>query len=210
MSTTAPDQAILSAFWRVLAGSGWHGLTMRAVAAEAGLSLAELRRHFSCPLKILEAHQRAVDSAVLEGTFDDPGSSARDRLFDVLMRRLDALQPDRAGVVRLLRDLPRAPLLALWFSGRTAGSMAWMLEAAGLEASGPSGLLRAQGLGAVWLATIRAGEKDESEDLSAAMAALDRALDQADRVARMLRMAPASPETTEPATPGTEEPDDLV
>jgi hypothetical protein len=47
-----------------------------------------------------------------------------------------------------------------------------------------------QGLGAVWLSALRAWEKNESEDLSATMAALDRALDQADRVARWFRMAP--------------------
>ncbi|UPY37415.1 TetR family transcriptional regulator [Sediminicoccus sp. KRV36] len=190
MSIPAPDQAILSAFWRVLAGSGWHGLTLRAVAAEAGLPLADLRRHFTCPLEILGAHQRAVDAGVLEGTVEDMSSTARDRLFDVLMRRLDALQPDRPGVVRLLHDLPRAPLLALWFARRNLSAMAWMLEAAGLDAAGPAGLARAQGLGAVWLAALRAWEKDESEDLSATMAALDRALDQADRVARWLRWAP--------------------
>ena len=184
------DPAIISAFWRVLAGSGWHGLTLRAIAAEAGLPLAALRRQAASPLHILAAHQRALDAAVLEGTVEDLGSTPRDRLFDVLMRRLDALQPDRAGVIRLMRDLPRAPLLALWLAPRNAGSLAWMLEAAGLDAAGPGGLLRVQGLGAVWLAALRAWEKDESEDLSATMAALDRALDQADRVARWFRMAP--------------------
>ena len=213
MSTSVPDHAaILGAFWRVLAGSGWHGLTLRAVAAEAGLSLAELRRHFATPLHILAAHQRAVDAAVLEGTVDDLGSTPRDRLFDVLMRRLDSLQPDRAGVVRLLRDLPRAPLLALWFAPRNASSMAWMLEAAGLDAAGPKGVLRVQGLIGVWLAALRAWEKDESEDLSATMAALDRALDQADRAARWFGMAPredqAEPEPEVEAAP--ESPDEVI
>lgn len=214
MSTPAPDQAILSAFWRVLAGSGWHGLTLRAIAAEAGLPLAELRRHFASPLHILAAHQRAVDAAVLDGTVEDLGSTPRDRLFDVLMRRLDALQPDRAGVVRLLRDLPRAPLLVLWFAPRNACSMAWMLEAAGLEAAGPGGLLRVQGLVGVWLAALRAWEKDESEDLSATMAALDRALDQADRMARWFRMAPRGATEAEPElateAPATESPDQVI
>ena len=193
MNTTAPYPAILSAFWRVLAGTGWHGLTMRAVADEAGMSLAELRRQTPSPLHLLAAHQQMVDAAVLEGTVEDLGSTARDRLFDVLMRRLDALQPDRPGVVRLLRDLPRSPLLTLWLAPRNAGSMAWMLEAAGLNAAGPAGMLRVQGLGAVWLTVLRSWEQDESEDLSVTMAALDRALDQADRVARWLRMGPAEP-----------------
>ena len=131
-----------------------------------------------------------VDAAVLAGTVEDLTSTPRDRLFDVLMRRMDALQTDRAGVLRLLHDLPRAPLVAVFLAQRLPGAMAWMLEAAGLDAGGPSGALRAKGLGVVWLAGLRAWEKDESEDLSATMAALDRALDQADRVARMLRFAP--------------------
>lgn len=199
MSGSNSPDAIIPAFWRVLADRGWHGVTFSGIAAEAGIPLAELRRAFDCPQGILEAHGRAVDATVLEGTVDDPGASARDRLFDVLMRRLDALQPDRAGVVRLMHDLPTAPLLALWLSTKMLPSMAWMLEAAGLDATGPSGLLRAKGLGTVWLATLRAWEKDESADLSATMAALDRALDRADRLARMFGFAPKEPEAPAPA-----------
>ncbi|TCH96800.1 TetR/AcrR family transcriptional regulator [Roseococcus sp. SYP-B2431] len=193
MTGATSSDAIISAFWRVLADRGWHGVTMRGIAAEAGIPLAELRRSFDGPQAILAAHGRTVDAAVLEGTVDDPSASARDRLFDVLMRRLDALQPDRAGVVRLMHDLPTAPLLALQLSTQMLPSMAWMLEAAGLDATGPSGLLRAKGLGTVWLAGLRAWEKDESADLSATMAALDRALDRADRIARMFGFAPREP-----------------
>ncbi|MCU0887955.1 MAG: TetR family transcriptional regulator [Rubritepida sp.] len=182
----ASDEPIFGAFWRVIAGSGWTGFSMRAVAAEAGVPLAELRRRFPSPLALFRAHAAAVDAAVIEGTLDDETSTARDRLFDVLMRRLDAMQMHRAGILRLLRDLPRDPALALWFAREQPRSMAWMLEAAGLEASGWQGAARVQGLGAVWLATLRAWEKDESADLSATMAALDRALDRADRAARSL------------------------
>jgi ubiquinone biosynthesis protein COQ9 len=211
MTGPSSSDTIVSAFWRVLADRGWHGVTFRGIAAEAGISLAELRRAFDCPQAILEAHGRAGDAAVLEGTVDDPGASARDKLFDVLMRRLDALQPDRAGVVRLMHDLPTAPLLALWLSAKMLPSMAWMLEAAGLDATGPSGILRAKGLGTVWLAALRAWEKDDSADLSATMAALDRALDRADRIARMFGFAEtsrASASETEVASPLSESPTD--
>jgi len=186
--STPPDlnDPVLQAFWRVVAGGGWPSLSMRAVAAEAGLGLAEIRQRFPTPMHILRAHTAAVDAAVLEGTLDDDTSTPRDRLFDVLMRRLDMLQPNRAGVVRLMHDLPRDPLLALWLAAEQPRSMAWMLEAAGIEAGGARGALRVHGLGVVWLATLRAWEKDESADLSATMAALDRALDQADKAARSL------------------------
>jgi AcrR family transcriptional regulator len=180
------DTALLAAFWRVLAGTGWEGLTLRAVAAEAGLPLAELRRRFPGPLAFLRAHLAAVEQEVIAGTVEDSTSTARDRLFDVLMRRLDALQPHRAGITRLMRDLPRDPALALWLAAQMPASMAWMLEAAGLEAGGPKGAARAHGLAVVWLAALRAWEKDETQDLSPTMAALDRALDRADKAARSL------------------------
>ena len=182
------DDAVIAGFWRVVAEHGWHGVSMRAVAAEAGLETAELRRRFATPQAILLAHDQAVDAGVVAGTVDDPTSTPRDRLFDVLMRRLDELAPHRAGVVRLWDDLPRTPLLGLTLAGQLPVSMAWMLEAAALSASGVKGALRVQGLGLVWLATLRAWVEDDSADLSATMAALDRALDQADRAARWLSL----------------------
>ena len=204
------DDAAIAGFWRVVAEHGWHGVTMRAVATEAGLEAAELRRRFAAPQSLLEAHGRAVDAEVVAGTVDDPSSTPRDRLFDVLMRRLDALAPHRAGVVRLWDDLPRTPLLGLWLAGQLPVSMAWMLEAAGLSGSGVKGALRVQGLGLVWLATLRAWAEDDGADLSATMAALDRALDQADRAARWLSLgeteaAADMPEGGPEATPMAED-----
>ena len=203
----AVDDPVLTAFWRVLAGSGWSALTLRAVAAEAGVPLSEIRRRFGCQLGLLRAHAAALDAGVIEGTLDDATSTARDRLFDVLMRRIDLMQADRAGIIRLMRDLPRDPFLALWLATEQPRAMGWMLEAAGLEASGPRGALRAQGLGVVWLATLRAWEKDESADLSATMAALDRALDQADRAARSFGLGREEnqPDDTPTDTPAAED-----
>lgn len=57
-----------------------------------------------------------------------------------------------------------------------------MLTAAGISAEGWSGLLRVQGLVTLWLATLRVWLKDESEDMSKTMAALDRNLRRAEGV----------------------------
>ncbi len=65
-------------------------------------------------------------------------------------------------------------------------SMAWMLEAAGVSAAGLRGTLRAKGLAAVWLYALRAWKTDDSADLAGTMAALDKALDQAERFSSML------------------------
>ncbi|MFC7736629.1 TetR family transcriptional regulator [Roseomonas sp. GCM10028921] len=185
-----PSPALLDAFWRVVARHGWHGTTFARIAEESGESLAELRGRYATPVDLLRAHARVVDQAVLEGTV--PGQmgfgTTRDRVFDLLMRRFDALAPHRDGILRMQRDLMRDPLSALLLSPILMASMAWTLEGAGVSTAGIRGALRVQGLAGVWLSAARAWEGDESVDLGPTMAALDRALDRAERVARTLRL----------------------
>jgi len=189
----APSPATLDAFWHVVARHGWHGTTFALIAEESGETLADLRARYATPVDLLRAHARAVDQAVLEGTV--PGQlgfgTARDRVFDLLMRRFDALAPHREGVLRMQRDLMRDPLSVLLLSPILMASMAWTLEGAGISTAGIAGSLRVQGLAGVWVAAARAWDGDESTDLGATMAALDRALDQAERVGRTLRLTEA-------------------
>lgn len=186
------EARLVAGLWQVVAVHGWAGLSMRRVAAASGVAPAEIRRRCPTPHHLLMLHGRLVDQAVLEGVVPDaPDDNApRDRVFDVIMRRIDALQPHRAGILRLLEDLRTDPLLALALLSALPGSMAWMLEAAGLGSGGIAGLVRAKGLTAVWLATLRAWARDDTADLGATMAALDRALDRAEQVARALRLQP--------------------
>ena len=135
-------------------------------------------------------HGRLIDQAVTAGTVPGQGGTPRDRIFDVLMRRIDAMQPHRAGLVRLLEELRTEPGLALCLLASLPRSMARLLDAAEIESSGLFGALRVQGVTAVWLATVRAWVEDDSVDLGPTMAALDRALDRAEQVARSLRLDP--------------------
>lgn len=195
------DDALIAALWRVIAAHGWPGLTMGRLAAAAGVPLATLRERFPSRLDALILHGRLMDKAVLDGTVSGQGGAARDRLFDVLMRRLDAMQPHRAGILRFLTDMRRDPSLAALLGPQLSLSMRWMLDAA--EIGGGAGQRRALALGlvGVWLAAVRAWTEDESEDLGPTMAALDRALDRAEQVARTFRLLPAEPPEPE-AEPG--------
>jgi AcrR family transcriptional regulator len=205
---SAGEAALIETLWRLVAAESWHGVSLHDLARESGTSLAALREAVPGKLALLFRHEKAVDRAVLADAVPAmPGSTARDRIFDVLMRRLDALQPNREGIIRLGRDLRTDPLTALAMAPQIAASMSWMLEAAEVDAGGFTGALRVKGLVAVWIATLRAWEQDDTQDLGATMAALDRALDRAERLARTLRLdsgaeeIPPAAETPLPATP---------
>ena len=188
--TTDIEQRLVAALWQTVAARGWEGVTMRRIAAASGVAPAAIRRLCPGPGHLLALHERVMDQAVLEGTVPGQGGLPRDRLFDVLMRRIDAMQPHRAGIVRLLRDLPREPLVAARLLGGLGRSMAWMLEAAEIDPRGLAGLARVEGTVAIWLAVVRAWMGDPSMDLGPTMAALDRALDRAEQVARSFGIGP--------------------
>ena len=126
---------------------------------------------------------------------------SRDQLFDLLMSRFDAMKPHREGSRALLRHLPCDPATALLLTCATRRSMRWMLHAAGQPTTGLRGALRVAGLVAVWTWTLRAFERDESDDLSATMAALDTGLQRAHAAAGWLagerRAATTEPDTDE-------------
>lgn len=186
--TPLADAAVLEAMWRLVATDGWQAATLGAIAAEAGLAVSGLRARFPCRALLLARHASAVDRVVLDGTIPDAGGSPRERVFDVLMRRFDALQPERAGILRFIEDLPRDPLTALAIGPLLPISMARMLEAAGVATDGALGPVRVKGAAAVWIAAMQAWRRDDSADLAATMAALDKALDRAESIARTVRL----------------------
>ena len=183
---TTPLERLVDAALKLASERPWARITLGEIAAEAALSLAEL--HEAAPAKshIVRAFLRRIDAAVLAGPAPDLSEPARDRLFDVLMRRFDALKPHKAAVASIVDGLSRDPVQALCGWPALLRSMSWMLEAAGLDASGIKGALRARGLALVWLTGLRNFLTDESEDLSATMAALDRALKRAEPFGRAL------------------------
>ncbi|CAH2600165.1 TetR family transcriptional regulator [Rhodovastum atsumiense] len=179
MDDTAFDQALVASALRLAAERGWTGVSVAQAARDADLPLDRARRRFPSRLAILLRIGRLADEAALALAASE--GSRRDRLFDNLMRRIDYFQANRPGILAILRALPCDPPTAFLVSTQVLASMGWMLEASGISTSGPRGLLRTKGLLGVWLWTLRAWQRDDSQDLAATMAALDAALSRAEQ-----------------------------
>jgi len=184
------DRALLGAAFALAGERGWSRVNVAEAARRAELSLAQARERFPGRAAILWRFGRMADRAALA---DPPREgSVRDRLFYLLMQRLDVLQAHRSGVLALLRVLPSQPETALLLGCATRRSMRWMLEAAGVSTEGLRGKLRVRGVIGVWLWAVRAWQTDETADLSKTMSALDAALQRAERLAGWLGGSSAS------------------
>ena len=178
MDDTEFDRTLIAAAFDRAATVGWLRLSLPEAARAAGLDMARARARIPNRCALLRCFGTRTDQAALAGIGDGP---VRDQLFDIVMRRIDMLQSHRAGIIALLRALPFDPAAALVLASASLSSMAWLLQGAGIETGGIKGRLRAKAMLAVWLWTVRAWQKDMSEDLSATMAALDQALTRAEQ-----------------------------
>jgi AcrR family transcriptional regulator len=174
---------IVAAFLALLAEQRIEQIGLADIAAAAGVTLSQLRGEFPSTLAILAAYLKSVDRAVLaEDMADMAEEPPRERLFDVLMRRLEVMAPQREAVRSLMRSARRNPPLTLALNRLAVRSQQWMLTAAGIKASGPRGLMRAQGLAVLFAAVLRAWVNDDDPGLARTMAALDRALGRGQRL----------------------------
>jgi hypothetical protein len=127
-----------------------------------------------------------------DGDMDE--ESPRERLFDVLMRRLEILAPHREAVRSLMRSAIGNPGLALALNHQAVRSQQWMLTAAGISASGPKGMLRSQGMACLFANVLRIWVDDDEPGLARTLAALDRELARGQRMAGLLDFLCAIPE----------------
>ncbi len=168
---------IVDALMALLAEKPIEEIGFGEIAARAGLTLAQCRGEFASLVAILAAHMKEVDRKVLAGGEPDVAEEPpRERLFDVLMRRLETLGPRKEAMRSLLRSAGRSPGLAIALSGLAVRSMQWMLTAADIGAAGTRGMVRAQGLALLYGQVLRTWVDDDDPGLARTMAALDRQL----------------------------------
>ena len=177
-----PRARIVDALMALAAERRFEDIAIRDICDAAKVSLADFRDAFPSKGAVLGGFTRRIDRIVL--AVDDAEfakEAPRERLFDVLMRRLDAMAPYREGLRGIVAWLHRDPVAALAMNQAVVNSMRFMLEAAGIESAGVAGAIKLQGLALAWARIVGVWLDDSEPDLSKTMAELDRELARGER-----------------------------
>lgn len=179
-ATSAEELKALDAWLTVIGRDGWRAATLEAAANEAGLEPARIAPALADPIDALSAFLAAISRDSLAAAAAAAGS-VRDRLFDGIMAGFDRLQAHRPSVEAIIaaRD-PAIPALVAMGALPAARRLA---AAAGVGTVGPQGALRVAALSGLLARVLHAWRKDESADMAATMAELDRLLEEAERAA---------------------------
>src|SRR5690606_32797683 len=107
----AQDQAV-DALLALLAENEWADVSLSRIAEKAGTSVAELLAAFPSQGPILAGVARRIDQSVLKHAPEIGGQPARERRFDVVMRRYEALKPYKPAIRSARRGLLADPVAA--------------------------------------------------------------------------------------------------
>jgi AcrR family transcriptional regulator len=154
----------------------WNKIGMGAIARQAELSLPQLLQHAPSKAAIIEDFARDIDQAMLLVFEKHPAEGeAHDRLFDVMLKRLEILAPYKYVVESILKGMRAEPTESLRLVQSATDSVSWMISAARVEEEpawqgyGRLGLLR------LYLRILPIWTKDDA-GMARSMAALDRGL----------------------------------
>lgn len=187
MESQSVEARLVDAIRQALEDDAWRGLQRDALQARSGLDAADLQRLAPTPLAALKLVLRHIDDAVSRDGPADKDETPRDRLFEIMMRRYEALVPWRKALQRLSRSLPPPdPFAAIGLTLAIERSMAAMLDAAGISSQGLAGAARVRGLCLLHADVLRTFLDDETVDLAETMKALDRRLKDIEPLARLL------------------------
>jgi len=184
MSTTldsAVRRDLARAALTLASSTAWREVTLLKLADTAARPIsdfygASLGEAVDC---VEEAFDRAIGDN-LEAL--DPAQSVRDRLFELIMRRFEAMEPHRAAVVAMEVGADRDPTLMAAAHQRHVRCARWVLALSGLEADGMTDQARAQGLGVIIGQARMAWRGDDAGDFAKTMASLDKNLRRAEEM----------------------------
>jgi len=177
-----PD--LLEAAFTHLGEAGWAGWSPKTLAAMSGYDLGEVYDAFPVPAALARRLGERLDRAMLGIPPDElEGLSHRERLFELFMRRFDAMAAFKPGLARLAREARGEPELWLTTACNLDRMAGWLIELAELPYHGLRARLARRALMLAYARLVRVWLADDTADLARTMAELDKRLDQLERLA---------------------------
>lgn len=176
---------LIDAALAIIAERGFIGLNLRSMAEATGQPLSAIYGQMPDGYAVIDELGQRADDAMLDAAVALPAeSSPKDRLFELIMARLDYLEPYRGTLKRLRQDARSTPAIAVAAGRNIDRAARHLVDAAKLPYRGLRAQLAAKALGALLLRVLPTYLEDEGDDLPKTMAMLDRQLNEADQLAR--------------------------
>lgn len=178
-----PRTIAIEALMALVADHGWKDVELAQVAEKAGMPLSSLRDLFPSKGAMLAGFGRLLDKAVLDNANPDLiGEPAHERVFDLMMRRIDAMAPYKPALAEIRRAIQRDLVSAAALNQSALNSWRYLLGSVGIPVEDELGMLKIQGAVIVFARTADTWLDDSDESMAKTMATLDKELKKGERI----------------------------
>ena len=137
-------------------------------------------------IDLLKNINRYVDNLLISETNLIENSTTKDMLFEVLMARFDILQKNRKSFLQIYKDFKKKPKHFISLLPSFLESMIVTAELSKYNVNGLKGPIRLKGLMFVYFITFFQWLDDQTSSLEKTMTALDKNLDQAEKIGKLM------------------------
>ncbi len=161
----------------------WCEIAFDEIVDQSGYPIEDVSILFSDKTDILSAYARRIDMRLKE-IFDGEagGENSRDAIFDIIMERFDILNENRDAVISILDSVTLNPQEAIGSLPFLCRSMSTMMDLAKINVSGWKKPALSIVLTGVYFKTLRCWINDDTVDMAATMASLDKGLNYFDKL----------------------------
>jgi AcrR family transcriptional regulator len=185
----APAESItpdaLDAAMQMIEADGWVAFSLPALARTLNVPVGEVYGQFPSRAAVLNVLGKRLDAQMLDLSGEELEElNPRERLFELIMRRLDAMKPYKVALKKIARDSRGDLEAALAGFGSMSRAVVELVDAAGLR--GPGSLLARHAVGLLYLRVLRVWLDDDDPEQAKTLAELDKGLARMERAAQGL------------------------
>ena len=176
---------LIKSSFKIIEKSGWKSFSLEKLSYSEKISINEIKKIFKSEINIVDEFSKMIDIEV-EKNFDYEelaNTSVKDNLFELIMLRLEFMQPYRNALKRIKSTFKTDPLVAKSVSINVMDSLDFYLELSNAFNDSFLDIFKKKSIFLIYSYIFMIWLEDDSDELSKTMSELDKLLTFSEKIA---------------------------
>tara|TARA_B100000941_G_C28411868_1_gene503918 strand:- start:236 stop:820 length:585 start_codon:yes stop_codon:yes gene_type:complete len=176
---------LIKSSFKIIEKSGWKSFSLEKLSYSEKISINEIKKIFKSEINIVDEFSKMIDIEV-EKNFDYEelaNTSVKDNLFELIMLRLEFMQPYRNALKRIKSTFKTDPLVAKSVSINVMDSLDFYLELSNAFNDSFLDIFKKKSIFLIYTYIFTIWLEDNSKELSKTMSELDKLLTFSEKIA---------------------------
>ena len=176
---------LVKSSFNIIEKSGWKSFSLQKLSYAEKIPINEIKIFFKSEITILDEFSKMIDIKV-EKSFDYEeltNTSVKDNLFELIMLRLEYMQPYRNALTSIKSSFKSDPLVAKSVAKNVMNSLDFYLELTNAYNDSFLDIFKKKSIFLIYSYIFMIWLEDDSDELSKTMSELDKLLTFSEKIA---------------------------